>query len=128
MTAIIVFLALTLLSYVSVFYIRRLALRYNILDNPNERSSHSIPMPLGGGLGIVILVLVVSVAFADQTQVIRSLIYILLGAILALVGWRDDLFSLSANYRFGVQGLVAIISILAMGYFRIVRIPLIGEL
>src|SRR5512134_2520419 len=128
MTAIIVFLALTLLSYISVFYIRRLALRYNILDNPNERSSHSIPMPRGGGLAIVILVLVTSILFADQTPLNRSLIYIVLSAILALVGWRDDLFSLSANYRFVAQGLVAIISILAMGYFRVVRIPLIGEL
>src|SRR5512145_857425 len=112
MTSIIVFITLTLLSYVGVFYIRRLALRYNILDNPNERSSHSIPMPLGGGLGIVILVLIISIVFADQTQVMRSLIYIVLGAVLALVGWRDDLLSLSAHYRFAVQGLVAAISIL----------------
>lgn len=128
MTAIIVFLVLALLSYISVAYIRRLALRYNILANPNERSSHSIPKPLGGGLAIVILVLITSMVFADQTQAIRSLLYIVLGAILALVGWRDDLFSLSANYRFAVQGLVAVISILGMGYFRIVRVPLIGEL
>src|SRR5512134_3609950 len=128
MTAIIVFLALTLLSYISVFYIRRLALRYNILDNPNERSSHSIPMPRGGGLAIVMLVLMTSIVFAEQTQVNRSLIYIVLGAILAVVGWRDDLLSLSPNYRFVVQGLVAVISILGMGYFRIVRIPLLGDL
>ena len=107
MTAIVVFLILTLLSYISVMYIRRLALRYNILDNPNERSSHSIPMPRGGGMAIVILALITSIIFADQTQANRSLIYIVLGAILALVGWRDDLFSLSANYRFVVQGLVA---------------------
>jgi UDP-N-acetylmuramyl pentapeptide phosphotransferase/UDP-N-acetylglucosamine-1-phosphate transferase len=128
MTSIIAFLILSLLSYLSVFYMRRLALHYNILANPNERSSHSIPMPLGGGLGIVILVLITSIAFADQTQVNRSLIYIVLGAILALVGWRDDLFSLSASYRFVVQGLVAVISILGMGYFRVVRVPLVGEL
>ncbi|HSK88943.1 MAG TPA: glycosyltransferase family 4 protein [Anaerolineales bacterium] len=128
MTPIIVFIILALLSYISVAYIRRLALRYNILDNPNERSSHSIPMPRGGGLAIVLLVLITSIVFADQTQVNRSLIYIVLSAILALVGWRDDLFSLSANYRFGVQGLVAVISILGMGYFRVVRIPLLGEL
>jgi UDP-N-acetylmuramyl pentapeptide phosphotransferase/UDP-N-acetylglucosamine-1-phosphate transferase len=105
-----------------------LALRYNILDTPNERSSHSIPMPRGGGLAIVLLVLIASIVFADQAQVNRSLIYIVLGAILALVGWRDDLFSLSANYRFVVQGLVAVISMLEMGYFRIVRVPLIGDL
>jgi UDP-N-acetylmuramyl pentapeptide phosphotransferase/UDP-N-acetylglucosamine-1-phosphate transferase len=126
-TALIVFFLLTLLSYITVAYIRRLALRYNILDNPNERSSHTIPMPRGGGLAIVFLVLIASIVFADQTQANRSLIYIVLGAVLALVGWRDDLFSLSATYRFLVQGLVAVISMLAMGYFRVVRVPLIGE-
>lgn len=128
MTAIIVFLVLALLSYLSVAYTRRLALRYNILDKPNERSSHSIPMPRGGGLAIVFLVLGTSIVFVDQTQANRSLIYIVLGAILAVVGWRDDLFSLSANYRFLVQGLVATISILEMGYFKIVRVPLLGDL
>ena len=128
MIPIIAFILLSFLSYISVFYIRHLALRYQILDNPNERSSHSNPMPRGGGLAIVFLVLVISLWMANQTEVNRSFIYIVLSAVLALVGWRDDLLSLSPNYRFVVQGLVAIISILGMGYFRIVRIPLLGEL
>ena len=128
MIPVIAFILLTAVSYIAVIYIRRLAVRYQILDNPNERSSHSIPMPHGGGLAIVFLVLLASVWVADQTQWERSLIYIVLAAILALVGWRDDLLSLSPNYRFVVQGLVAGISILGMGYFRIVRIPLLGQL
>jgi len=123
-----VFLLLTLLSYISVIYIRRLALEHQILDHPNERSSHSIPMPRGGGLAIVFLVLITSVGVANQIQWERSLIYIVLGAILAVVGWRDDLLSLSPNYRFLVQGLVAIISILGLGYFKVVRIPLLGQI
>jgi UDP-N-acetylmuramyl pentapeptide phosphotransferase/UDP-N-acetylglucosamine-1-phosphate transferase len=128
MIPVIAFLFLTLLSYISVIYIRHLALRHQILDHPNERSSHSIPMPRGGGLAIVILVLGTSLWTANQIEVHRSVIYISLSAILALVGWRDDLLSLSPNYRFVVQGLVATISILALGYFKIVRIPLLGEI
>ena len=128
MFPIAVFFLLTILSYVSVIYIRRLALRHQILDHPNERSSHSIPMPLGGGFAIVILVLIVSIWVARETNLTRSLIYIILSAILAVVGWRDDLFSLSPNYRFVVQGLVAIISIIGMGYFKVVRVPLLGQM
>ena len=127
MASIIVFFMLVLMSYVSVSYIRRLAVQHQILDHPTERSSHSIPMPRGGGLAIVFLVLAVSLWAANQIEINRSVIYIALGAILALVGWRDDLFSLPPNYRFLVQGLIATISILGMGYFRVVRIPLIGE-
>jgi UDP-N-acetylmuramyl pentapeptide phosphotransferase/UDP-N-acetylglucosamine-1-phosphate transferase len=127
MVPIIVFFLLTILSYIIVSYIRHLALQHQILAHPNERSSHSIPMPHGGGLAIVILVLGTSIATANQIEWERSFIYISLGAILALVGWRDDLLSLSPSYRFLVQGLIAIISILGLGYFKIVRIPLLGE-
>jgi UDP-N-acetylmuramyl pentapeptide phosphotransferase/UDP-N-acetylglucosamine-1-phosphate transferase len=128
MVPVVVFLFLAILSYIIVIYIRRLALRHQILDHPNERSSHSIPMPRGGGLAIVFLVLLTCLWVANLVEVNRSVIYIALSAILALVGWRDDLLSLSPNYRFIVQGLVATISILGLGYFRIVRIPLLGEL
>lgn len=128
MAPIVAFFLLVIISYASVSYIRRLALRHQILDHPTERSSHSIPMPRGGGLAIVILVLGTAVGAAAQTEIQRSMLYIALGAILALVGWRDDLFSLTPHYRFLVQALIATISILVMGYFRVVRIPLIGEL
>jgi len=127
MIPIIVFILLTLLSFIGVSFIRRLALRHQIMDHPKERSSHSLPMPRGGGLAIVVLVLATSLWFANETEVTRSLIFIALGAVLAWVGWRDDIFSLSPIYRFVVQGLIAIISILVMGYFKIVRIPLIGD-
>ena len=127
MIPIIVFFLLIILSYLGVSFIRRLALRHQIIDQPKERSSHSLPMPRGGGLAIVVLVLLTSLWFANETDLSRSLIYIVLGAILAWVGWRDDLYSLSPNFRFLVQGLVAIISILVMGYFRVVRIPMFGD-
>jgi UDP-N-acetylmuramyl pentapeptide phosphotransferase/UDP-N-acetylglucosamine-1-phosphate transferase len=127
MLPIAVFIFLVILSYISVLFIRRLALRHQIIDHPKERSSHSIPMPRGGGLAIVVLVLVTSLWFANETILSRSLIYILLGAILAWVGWRDDIYSLSPKFRFLVQGLIAIISILVMGYFRVVRIPMFGD-
>lgn len=127
MLPIVVFILLVILAYIGVLFIRRLALRHQIIDHPKERSSHSIPMPRGGGLAIVVLVLVTSLWFANETILSRSMIYILLGAILAWVGWRDDIYSLSPKFRFLVQGLIAIISILVMGYFRVVRIPMFGD-
>ena len=127
MLPIAVFILITVLSYIGVSFIRRLVLRHQIIDHPKERSSHSLPMPRGGGLAIVVLVLGTSLWFANATNLNRSLTYIVLGAILAWVGWRDDIYSLSPKFRFLVQGLIAIISILVMGYFRVVRIPMIGD-
>ena len=128
MLRMVIFTLLVIFSYFGVLFIRRLALRHQIMDHPKERSSHSISMPRGGGLAIVALVLLTSLWFANETILSRSLIYILLGAILAWVGWRDDIYSLSPSFRFLVQGLIAIISIMVMGYFRVVRIPMFGDL
>ncbi|MBN8581399.1 MAG: hypothetical protein J0L96_12070, partial [Anaerolineae bacterium] len=46
----------------------------------------------------------------------------------AYLGWRDDVHSLSPRVRFAVQGLVALASVLGMGYFKSVTIPLVGQL
>ena len=128
MTQFYFFILLTILSYISVYLIRRYAERRQIVDHPNERSSHSMPTPRGGGLAIVILVLGTGLWFASAAGWSRSLIYIACGAVIAYLGWRDDIRSLSSRFRFTVQALVAVISIIGLGYFKAVTIPLFGEL
>ncbi|KXK11255.1 MAG: glycosyl transferase family 4 [Chloroflexi bacterium OLB14] len=66
-----------------------------------------------------------SVNEADLNQVI---VYIACGLVIAFLGWRDDVSSLSPKIRFIVQGLVAALSIYVLGYFKSVTIPLFGEL
>jgi len=87
-----------------------------------------MPMPRGGGLAIVILVLGTGLWFANQADWSRSLIYIVCGAVIAFLGWRDDVRSLSPRIRFAAQALVAVISIIGLGYFKSVTIPMLGEL
>jgi UDP-GlcNAc:undecaprenyl-phosphate/decaprenyl-phosphate GlcNAc-1-phosphate transferase len=128
MTPIFVFLLVALLSYLGVYWIRSYAHRQQILDHPNERSSHSSSTARGGGLAIVILVLGVGLWFVGEAGWDRSLIYVLGAAIIAWLGWRDDRHSLSPRVRFAVQGIVAAISIWGLGYFKIVTIPMFGEL
>ena len=128
MTFIIVFILLTILSYFGIAYFRRLAWKYQILDKPNERSSHSAPIPLGGGLAIALLVLATSAWVANEVDWRRSLIYIVSASIIAWMGWRDDVHKLPASFRLIVQTLIAIASIWGMGYFKVVAVPLFGEL
>ena len=128
MTQLITFILLTIISYIGVYLIRLYAERRQILDHPNERSSHSVPTPRGGGLAIVVLVLVTGFWSAWETGLSRGLIYIVGGLIIAWLGWRDDLHSLSPRIRFTVQGFVAAISIYGLGYFKAVTIPMLGEL
>jgi len=128
MIPILTFLLLTILSYLGVYLIRRYAERRQIIDHPNERSSHSMPMPRGGGLAIVLIVTGAGLWVMRETDLNHSLIYLVCGLVIAWLGWRDDVHSLSPRVRFTVQGLVAAVSIYGLGYFKVVTIPLFGEL
>ncbi len=128
MSPVIAFFILTTLSYLGIYIIRRLAIYRQILDHPNERSSHFVPTPRGGGGAIVILVLVTALISLKQIDLNHGLIYITCAAIIAWLGWRDDVQSLSPKIRFTVQGVVAAVSIWGLGYFKAVTIPLLGEL
>jgi UDP-N-acetylmuramyl pentapeptide phosphotransferase/UDP-N-acetylglucosamine-1-phosphate transferase len=121
------FALLTILSYIVIQFIRRYAEQRRILDHPNERSSHTVATPRGGGLGIVILALGTGLWSVADTGLYRGVIYLIGGAIIAWLGWRDDLHSLAPPVRFLVQSIVAIISIFGLGYFKVVTIPIFGD-
>ncbi|RZK14581.1 MAG: glycosyl transferase, partial [Flavobacterium sp.] len=46
-------------TFLLTAYMRHYALNKNIIDTPNERSSHSIPTPRGGGVAVVVSYLIV---------------------------------------------------------------------
>ena len=43
--------------------LRGYAIKHNVIDRPNQRSSHSVPTPRGGGVAIVLTLLVALVGF-----------------------------------------------------------------
>ena len=128
MSSLVAFSILALLSYLLVYLIRHYAERRQILDRPNERSSHVTPTPRGGGVAIVVLVTGAGLWSMKEAGFSHTLIYLVCGLVIAWLGWRDDVSSLSARVRFAVQGLVAAVSIYGLGYFKTVSIPLFGEL
>lgn len=128
MTQVVIYILLVLLSYILVFLIRLWMAKTKLLDHPNNRSMHSAPIPRGGGLAIVFVVLGAGLLSAAQTDMKHSLVYIACGIVIAWLGWQDDVKSLSPIFRFAVQGIVAVVSIISMGYFKSVTIPLFGEL
>ncbi len=87
-------------------------LRSYFLDQPNPRSSHSLPTPRGGGIAFVLVSVVSSafgVAFAGFTPLIASP---LLALPLAAVGFLDDRYNLPAGCRYGVQCATALVFVL----------------
>lgn len=90
---------------------RRNAVRFGLVQVPNERSSHSVPTPSGGGLAIV---LVSSFAGALLSS---GLFGIILACTLAgLLGFLDDRLNLSAKLRL-VAHFVLISAVVAILFF-----------
>jgi Fuc2NAc and GlcNAc transferase len=80
---------------------RRYALARSLLDVPNERSSHAVPMPRGGGIAIALVVLVGLGLLAMFGAVAPRLAVAFGGggALVAVVGWLDDRRGLPASAR-----------------------------
>ncbi len=91
----------------------QLARRWQILAQPNERSSHSLPTPHGGGIP-ALCALAVTVLAAGITGVHWPLVYpALLGmaALLLVVGVLDDHHDLPAGARFACYWLCCVVAV-----------------
>ena len=89
--------------------------RRDMLDYPNERSSHFDPTPRGGGIAVTISILLAWIALHKVGLVASSFVSIALGtSLLALVSWIDDLRGLSPGMRLVAQGAAVTIGILVL--------------
>lgn len=91
-------------------WLRRYALRRELLDIPNERSSHSRPTPRGGGLSITLTVLVVFVGSGFAGDPDAGILVPLLPPLLlvGLIGWLEDHYELRILWRAGGYLLAAV--------------------
>jgi len=115
-------IAIFILSYFGVLAIRYLAERHEILDIPNERSSHTRSVPRGAGLAIAILTLAGIWFYASFNPLVerRPLLAYTIGAVLiAGISWLDDLASQPSWLRFTIHGLGAVLAIYGFGYLRV---------
>ncbi|MCP4326863.1 MAG: glycosyltransferase family 4 protein [Alphaproteobacteria bacterium] len=85
-----------------------------VLDHPNERSSHAVPVPRGGGIAIIATVAILWTVLAPAGT--GNVYWILVAAIaLAAVSWIDDLHDLSILVRLPVHFAAVIIGLFAIG-------------
>ncbi|WP_096702001.1 glycosyltransferase family 4 protein [Magnetospirillum sp. 15-1] len=89
-------------------------LRRQMLDRPNERSSHTRPTPRGGGLAVAPAALLgwaLALAASPPGELRPALIAMALGGVaLMLLGWADDRHSLPAGPRFAAHGLAVAVA------------------
>ena len=104
----------------------RLAVRVGAIDQPNERSLHTAPMPKLGGLAILAGVLVAGLIWLPWDAESRA---ILLGAVaIALVGVLDDVYELGPVLKLLGQAAAVIIPVSAGVTVDDFTVPFFGRL
>lgn len=106
-----------LATVVVTWGVRSYAIGSNLLDIPNDRSSHSVPTTRGGGIAIVVVTLAALVILnrSGLAQGGPLLAYAGGGLLVAGVGYLDDRSHVSAALRLAVHFGAAISVLIAVG-------------
>lgn len=125
---IIIFIVVFFVSYLGVEFFRRWSRRRGFFDVPNERSSHSTPIPRGGGLVIAAVCLICYTFYTIFSSGNFQWSYPAGAGLIAVVSWFDDIFDVSFVWRFAAQSFAALLLISMLGFFEDFYIPAIGRI
>ena len=107
---------LFIISFGLTYFIKNYAAKKSLLAAVNERSLHVKATPYGGGIAIMISWSLGLLYLYMYDKIASELFYaLIMGVILSIVSYADDLFELSAKFRLFVQGAVAIGGLIALG-------------
>jgi UDP-GlcNAc:undecaprenyl-phosphate/decaprenyl-phosphate GlcNAc-1-phosphate transferase len=108
------YLTVLFLNVISLALYYQLAIRFNIVDQPNERSSHDYITVRGAGVIFLITGLFWALSSAGQH------LYIFMGLTsIGLISLLDDIFALPNKLRFVVHTLSVLLIFLDIGLFSL---------
>lgn len=112
-------LFLFLFSFLLTYFIKNYYIKNAILDEVNERSSHTIPTPHGGGIALSITWFIGLFYLFFVGEIEANLFYALLfGVLISVVSFFDDIYELSPRLRLAIQSLVAFGGLYFLGGFE----------
>ncbi|MFN0292442.1 glycosyltransferase family 4 protein [Pedobacter helvus] len=92
----------------------RIAFKFNLVDKPNYRKIHLLPIPLIGGISIAIST-ILTILISDRFEIVEDYLMIsTTSVILLIMGCIDDQKDIKASYKLALELLLAI-SIAASG-------------
>ncbi len=104
------------LTFLCCLVVIKLARRWELLDNPNHRSSHQTPTPSGGGIGLVAAGSLVGLYLLAVEPLSWYLFVVLvISCVLAGVGLHDDRRPMPARWRLGIQVVLAVSLLFVLG-------------
>lgn len=126
----IIVLAAGITSFLVAGLVYRNAGRLGVVQDPNERSSHTRPTPGGGGLGIVVGGTIGS-AYAMWILPGGAFVVAMLAVVMAIVGFIDDRQHVAASVRLIVQLIlvgVMVWTLQPLALTEALRVPFTFEL
>jgi len=114
-----IYLFLFILSFLLTHLIKNYYIKNAILEEINERSSHTVPTPHGGGIALSITWFMGLFYLNFTNQIDSTLFYaLMMGIIISIVSFFDDLYDLSPKIRLIAQASVAILGLYFLGGFK----------
>jgi Fuc2NAc and GlcNAc transferase len=122
----VVYFGVFALTFLGVEIFRRWSLQREILDIPNERSSHTVPTPRGGGLIIFLVSIVTFLVYTGLSGFGFYWSYFAGALIVAFISLTDDVRAISPVSRILFHGFASGLVVLSLGGFVEILIPFFG--
>ncbi len=105
-----------LMSFSLTYLIKNYSISKLLVAEVTDRSSHTTPTPHGGGIAIAITWFL-GISYLFYINDINSSLYyaLMVGIIISVISYLDDLYELSAKVRILVQSVVALLGIYFLG-------------
>jgi UDP-N-acetylmuramyl pentapeptide phosphotransferase/UDP-N-acetylglucosamine-1-phosphate transferase len=112
----VIYFILFSFSFFLTYFIKNYAIKKSLVAEVNERSSHTVPTPHGGGIAIAITWCIGLVYLYFSSQIDPTLFWALMvGLIISIVSFFDDLYELSPKVRLLIQSIVALVGLYTLG-------------
>jgi UDP-N-acetylmuramyl pentapeptide phosphotransferase/UDP-N-acetylglucosamine-1-phosphate transferase len=108
-----IYTLIAILLFISILVYFRIADRYNIIDHPNERSSHSNITIRGGGIIFLLAAICAVVMHPDYWLPISGIL------VIGTISFLDDIFTLSSRIRLLFHLLAVTIMFVYLNIFNI---------
>lgn len=126
----VILIACFFLSTLGTWLLKKVFLRYQIIDLPDERRSHSVPTPRGGGMAIVgtflLAFFVVGYFYPFRQSTFWGLM--LSSVAISVLGFLDDLYTLPRTPRILAWVGITVLSILFGIHLQSISLPIIGTI
>ena len=110
-----IFIAIAFVTWLGINALRRWLLQQNILDVPNNRSSHVAPTPRGAGIVMVGVIVICWLGLMVKHDVPVIYYGVALSAVvLAVVSWLDDQSHVPFLWRLAVHGAAAAVAVVSL--------------